>query len=309
MGATNPFKEISDMYNEQVAEKDALGYSQLFMTCTDKFFSIINRYFESDNQHVHFSDVKYLDGYYIFGSGSNSVVHFHIDECPGWLFGIWWSFPGDKENRRSINGDFFAQYEENIDKFKPSASVCCESIQIYPEDKPDNGCVGFARDVIRFIINEPYLAFCRDYCYWNYNYEYHTKEEAEAVYNKFRAQRDNENKYTKIFDDDVFKFIDEKIIPLFIDAKIEDMGANWYPRYELKAPYSKNTEYVERVGCYDLFGVIFGDEDSDEKSELSNEFYDIISRNEKRAEDLGFIWDAPLQSDIFFCREDAYDDE
>ena len=65
----------------------------------------------------HVQDVEFLDGYFIFEHGKDTVVYFHIKELRGWKFGIW--FQKDNED---IKFDFFAQYERDIDKFKPSAS-------------------------------------------------------------------------------------------------------------------------------------------------------------------------------------------
>ena len=40
---------------------------------------------------------------------------------------------------------------------------------------------------LKFIRDEPMLAFCRDYCSWNYNQEYHTREEAEQEYLHYKS--------------------------------------------------------------------------------------------------------------------------
>ena len=57
------------------------------------------------------------------------------------------------------------------------------SIAVGRKYKDENGeytdCSVFAaEEMLEFIHNEPDLAFCRAYCGWDYNREYHTREEA-----------------------------------------------------------------------------------------------------------------------------------
>ena len=125
----NPLLVVSDMYNAQVEEHDKAGYAQRLKEATEVFFKDVNTMFNFfDENPVHFTDVEYLDGYFVFGFGTNTVVHFHIDECPGWLFAIWWDIPDDSEElANTIKGKFFTQYEETVDKFKPSRSEICSN--------------------------------------------------------------------------------------------------------------------------------------------------------------------------------------
>ena len=110
----NPLKALSDIYIDGVKEADAKGYAEVFKACGDAFFKDVNEYPYDDGPEYHFEDIIYLDGYFIFGSGTNSIVHFHVNECPGWLFGIWWNEPDENER---VEGQFFTQYEEARDKF------------------------------------------------------------------------------------------------------------------------------------------------------------------------------------------------
>ena len=88
---------------------------------TTKFFDAINAPKISDNETLYtFEDLEYL-----VEDDEMAIVHFHIKECVGWKFGIWWY----KSNKEVYRGDFFAQYEELKDKFKPSRSpMSCEVI-------------------------------------------------------------------------------------------------------------------------------------------------------------------------------------
>lgn len=142
MEDNNPMQALFEMYDAQVAEHDKAGYAQKFKDCTDLFFKDVGEHWHFEEAPIHFTDVEYLDGYFLFGMGTNSVIHFHVAECPGWKFAIWWETPEDKDDDDIITGQFFTQYEETIDKFKPSRSDMCIKI------------------VMRLDVDEPY---CEDY--------------------------------------------------------------------------------------------------------------------------------------------------
>lgn len=66
---------------------------------------------------------SWRESYFVFSTGEDSIVHFKVKQCKGWLFGMWlWQ---EKEvegqaTKRTIQ--IFGQPINNIDKFKPSAS-------------------------------------------------------------------------------------------------------------------------------------------------------------------------------------------
>lgn len=80
-------------------------------------------------------DIQYGNVYFVFNRGDDSVVHFKIHGCRGWKFGMWINSEYlDEENRKDEPKTYgegykvvsiFAQYEKDIDKFKPSASTFC----------------------------------------------------------------------------------------------------------------------------------------------------------------------------------------
>jgi len=187
---SDPFETLNEVYCKNVAEADSAGYADKLKESTDLFFRFVNDCLRDENS-VHFEDVEYLDGYFLFAFGSNSVIHFHIKECPGWKFGIWWQIPdGSNPKQRYINGEFFAQYEENIDKFKPSRSEICAQITARPWNEEAERSCRDAVSCITFIRDEPYLAFCRDYWGWDYNTEYHTREEAKSEFDDWKRDKD-----------------------------------------------------------------------------------------------------------------------
>ena len=290
----NPFEALAEIYENGVKKGDEAGYADVFKECTESFFAALNDDLWGDwgdTKEVHAEDVKYMDGYFIFGHGTNSVVHFHIKECPGWLFGVWWDIP--ESGKKYISGTFFTQFEETIDKFKPSASMFCENIHV--SINSDGGLVITPlseRRIIDFIIKEPNLAFCRDYCYWDYNREYHTREEAATEYQEFRKKTDNEKKWAAILDQKAIEFVKEKICPMFNNAFVRDNGDCISPRYDVVAPYADNTDFVDSPGCYGWF--------AEEDSELKNEYEDFVKECQKTAEENDVYWWFPFNDSIIF---------
>ena len=248
---------------------------------------------ETNEVQFTFSDVQYLDGYYIYGFGTNSVVHFHINECPGWKFGLWWDIPEEKDSK-FLNGTVFAQFEETIDKFKPSKSIfnidfTCDL------DGHDFSNLWQVSKMIEFIRKEPYLAFCRDYCEWNYNSEYHTREEAKAVYYEYRQWRDTKIKYTKENDEKILLFVREKIVPHFPHSYISDSGPSVSPRYSLVAPYRYNKDLVDEPGFYGWF-----DPSIEEEKNLEQEWKAIVKDCDDISDQYHFYWSRPIYDSIYF---------
>lgn len=291
----NPFDFLLDNYREQVDEADKAGNADIFKECTELFFDAINNDELPGNRHFTYNieDVQYLDGYYIFGFGTNSVVHFRVKECPGWLFGIWWYKP---DETGAVRGDLFAQYEETIDKFKPSRSSICKGLYASKTGgKYEIWDAGSMRYIFDFIKNEPHLAFCRDYFNWDYNREYHTREEAEKEFNEYCEHRDREKKLTDVLNKRVFDFVTERVLHYFNNAKIEDLGDCITPRYEVRAPFKDNKDLVDKPGSYSWFA-----DDDEVGAEITAEYNNLIDRCDKVARENGVYWFRPLHDSIHF---------
>jgi hypothetical protein len=108
-----------------------------------------------EDNGFHPKDVQMGNGYFIFEHGEDMVVHFHIKECKGWKFGIWWNIDGD------FQYDFFAQYERDIDKFKPTASTFVR--EDVSGDSPEDSIMwsGILK-MVTFIHRHPYRAWKAD---------------------------------------------------------------------------------------------------------------------------------------------------
>lgn len=139
---------------------------------------------------IHQFDVKYGDGYFIFGTGTNSVVHFHLEETPGWLYGLWLSEidHNDPKAQKPVKIKFFAQFEAEIDKFKPSASMVSEECIVRMGLYKTIECTHI-KTAIHFIQKHPALAWYRDIHWVDYNDEYVPESAAKRRYELYLKAR------------------------------------------------------------------------------------------------------------------------
>lgn len=249
--ATEALKGMAKFYEDTVAECDSKGYADTYKKAAKRLFNALKK------DSFTIKDVKYLDGYYLFGSGTNSVVHFHINEIPGWKFGIWWNEPKKYTNTEDntdlfVEGTLFTQYEETIDKFKPAASSIKESISV-PTKRPV-GRYDFwhLTRILSFMEHEPELSFCKDHCYWD-EWDYHTREEAIEEFKKYKRKKAAQDKYEAKFNK---KYLDwGKAVCEYLGkgAKIIDNGDYCSPRYGISCKMPNKKFDVEESGWYGLF--------------------------------------------------------
>lgn len=304
----NVFEALAEIYEDSVKEQDENGYADAFKSSTELFFKCITEELTEqplyDIESITFEDVEYLDGYFIFGRGTNSVVHFHIKECPGWKFGIWWDTEQTGE-KVEIIGKFFTQFEKTIDKFKPSRSEISGKISFYNQADGEQCCSCFdVINQINFIIKEPYLAFCRDYCMWDYNCKYHTREEAKARYDEYVDYCERNEKYTAICDEKIVAFIQTNILPLIDGGEIEDRGDSWIPRYKVIAPFENYNDCCKKPGSYSLFDIAVIDKaDNDNElllksKQLEDRYNSVVEECRYIAEKNEIRWSNPMSEFI-----------
>lgn len=308
-------KAFLDVYKESVEECDKLGFSEIYKRETKRFLSKLSAHFKQYYE-LDFTpqDVQYEDGYFFFGHGTNSIVRFHVKEAPGWLFGIWWT--PVEENKKDeepveyrkdcIKCEFFAQYEETIDKFKPSASMFEGSFNWYfetPNAKENlwRLCFDAAR-VVKLILQYPYVAFVREIHWSDLNEDYVTPEEAEQIYTEWKL-KDNAKKLMQQQNDKEMLDCLTKIFKPLLDkgeAYISDMGANFSPRYELIA---RNWNDKQENGIYSLFHFDFNGIDS----KASKELWDKTKEQCKaRAKKIDSWWFNPVSECIYVAESYKY---
>ena len=302
-----------DYWDKAIKKYDKKGYAPVYKAMAEQLFQVITddmfKYSWDKIKGVdaiHVEDVQYLDGYYIFPMGTNAVVQFKIEECPGWLFGIWWKEP---ENRKAgpfkMTGTFFAQYEKIIDKFKPSVSTIKSELQaeVIKESKCSQDKIWHISDYtdvlnqIRFIIKQPELAFCRHYQAWDYNVQYLDKRRAKKVFQKWAVWYDNKEKYSKICDDKVVDFVTDKILPLYKGAELIDRGPCWSPRYQITCKLSEYDSTLQ-PGHYDLDELDY---------ELKRQWDTLNEECDKISEEHEFIWSTPVSYTIAVIDDADYE--
>lgn len=186
----HPLQALADLYDKSLKKEDSKGFAEIFKKATKVLFKRIKKELGCE---LHFKDVSYGNGYFIFAHGTNSVVSFHIEEIPEWLGGIWWrpleTKDSTEENPKyrtdAIGCSLFFQYEAEIDKFKPSASMFGGS-EFEFHFKEGYGDSNFYDSVwdLKFIKEEPYLAYYKEMFYTDFNHEYVSRAKAKAFYIK-----------------------------------------------------------------------------------------------------------------------------
>lgn len=294
----HPLEKLADFYENNVKKADKNGYAEKFKQAFKTFQKEIKQFIKP----LTFENVKYLDGYFIFGMGTNSIVHFKIKEAPGWLFGIWWSKPKKYKNAETgkyetplyVDGNFFCQYEDNIDKFKPTYSSIQKDFSIltdWNQEKNGMGLEFTIARIIEFIIKQPSLAFCQDYCGWNYNYEYHSKFSAWIKFLKFKLHLFNKVRITNKLNKKVIRWFKKTFKEDFGNNEllIFDRGENWSPQYQL---VGKQTENLE-PNHYSLF-----DENDEQDKKLQKKYEKLMKKCEKIADFYNFYWFRPIDDDL-----------
>lgn len=315
---TGPLDPIIELYNKSVKDRNKKGYADKFKLATENFFKAIELGFKRETKKkLTIQDVNYGDGYFLFGMGTNTVVHFRIKQIPGWLFAIWWDIPNKDKLKKSkkedskdwqlgkdyISGTWFTQYEANIDKFKPSRSEICEEFRIGLNPKGIDEWSG-DRDIVGnlvFMNEHPELAFCRDYCGWNLNQDYHTDEEAKVEFQQWKKETKLHDNFDKYATRKMMEYYQKEIVSNFKDAYIHDSGDGISPRYEVYVPIEGNSELFgddeTRPGIYH-FSDIFGEEGMKEVDAFTKKLRD-------EAEKKGTYWYEWEFSDFIYVNTKA----
>lgn len=207
---------------------------------------------ELKNENLIPTDISFGNGYFIFDTGEDSVVHFHIKGAKGWLFGIWIDTSSESDAIQ-----FFAQYEETIDKFKPSRSTFVASVTRKELKSVSLGnCQAWWAyidiiKIVKHIKSNPRLAFIQDNHYSLYLDIPLYKEYASEKWCLYKRRM---NKFRKRITDDLFPYcvnnLSAKIVKswhdkLIQDIKIVDMNKGYFifsPRWSVEFYYNRISE-------------------------------------------------------------------
>lgn len=95
---------------------------------------LVDRLFKHISENSKFKpyNIEYGDTYFVFTGEPNSVIHFRMKGVnKHWKFGMWVhsEYIDDDNFADESVIQFFAQWDRNIDKFKPSRSDICVTIK------------------------------------------------------------------------------------------------------------------------------------------------------------------------------------
>lgn len=189
-----------------------------------------------------------------FLSKSWAEIRYHLDNAPGWLFGMWFSkIPATKNSPAKIQVNCFAQLEAFIDKFKPSHSTFSEEFIINVKDlerylnpEPEEEPFDIFRysDVFQmhtFIIDHRYDAEYLD-LYPPYSDYYRLPNRFKVFWcvtiQKFKQSR-RDNRRARLVKK-CKQFIESRLVPAFANCR---MTLKWY--------YTEN--------CYPAFDLLVKD--------------------------------------------------
>ena len=294
-----PLDGIVKFFEKEQAEIDARGFADIFKDATHGFFKIISSRLGEDNVDFTPTDVSFGDGYFIFAMGTNSVVHFHVEEAPGWLFGLWWSSEENKDAgegvyyKDRVGFEFFAQYEDEIDKFKPTASIWEKDGTYWPDKEHNDWDLLDCAKIVKFIIEHPYLAWYREMYYTNFNYEYIPEDFAKEQYRQYILKKDEEKRIKMINDKAMLDALKYIAGPMIEDgtAIILDNGDSCSPRYELCV---LNKDEPHKDGCY----YLWDNEDDEDKAYFDN----VKQECKQRAELAQIYWSEFIVSEHFLYK-------
>lgn len=119
-------------------------------------------------------DISYGNGYFIFDMGDDSVVHFRVKKVwKHWKFGMWINsdlLDASEEDKKKYKlVSIFAQYDTQIDKFKPSRSELLVELDAdeWNETEKNNGLYLYDLESMLYMMRyHPILCYhgvCGDY--------------------------------------------------------------------------------------------------------------------------------------------------
>lgn len=112
-------------------------------------------------------DISYGNGYFIFDMGDDSVVHFRVKKVwKHWKFGMWidsklLDASGDDKKQYNLVS-VFAQYDTQIDKFKPTRSELLVEFKAedWSEEEKNNGlCLWDLQSMLDMMRYHPFLCY------------------------------------------------------------------------------------------------------------------------------------------------------
>lgn len=237
-----------------------------------KILSVIRSQLEKDGFNIE--NEWYPTGYLV--SNDHKMWHLKLKECPDWLFGVWIDdgadMPGEYCDDEAYLLRVFAQPENYIDKFKPTASQILGQYYVYKRglhkrDELSERNIKRCVQVFEYVKEQPYLAWYRHEHYIDYNLEYISPEKAKEDFEKAEKERlEYEAKQEKQYQEE-YVYIESILEKSGLKYKIIDAnkdGSLCNPRYHVVI----EDPHIKAKGIYQYLG-----EDEEKKLEEIQQKY------------------------------------
>ena len=233
-------------------------------------------------------------------------VDFYIKECKGWLFGLWSFTEEDKEVQEV---QYFCQYEQDINKFKPSESNICKKITVYTYEDNNNRAdtsviyMDYIMNSIELIRKHPLRAWYENYYGAMCNCQYMSGAKILSHWVQYKFNRTKRQFIVSLCDKLTIKFVKKFICPyIYLDEDdeyvfIDDYGASCSPRYEVCVKTTGQT------GAYAWF------EDDEDGQKIKSKWDKFTIRMKKLTRLFNVVWYPPFNEIVFYTNKESSNEQ
>lgn len=231
----------------------------------------------------------------------DGLVNFHIKECKGWLFGLWCLAKEDKETQEI---QYFCQYEQDINKFKPSESNIYKKIIAYTyennNDKVDTLIVymDYIINSIELIRKHPLRAWYENYYGAMCDCKYVSGSKVLLHWVQYKLNETKRHLVISLCDKLTIRFVKKYICPYICLCEddeyvfIDDYGTSCSPRYEVCVKTTGQT------GAYAWF------EDDEDGQKLESKWDKFIAKMKKLTKLFNVVWYPPFNEIVFYTNKE-----
>lgn len=155
-------------------------------------------------------------------------VHFTMNICPDWSFGIWYNVVQEGEEVDKLDAIIFAQYTRFINKFKPSCSADLLQERFVVKDGEE---LDFNLDFLHCIADKEPLAFWIDTHTYSGSYMYVGKAQAKE-YMRRKIRKDKREERIQAFVSGLVVKRAKRAMAGMPGCRVDDRGDCCSPRYE-----------------------------------------------------------------------------